>query len=115
MVNLYWYSFRTYKELSENLESVYVLRGQNDEVLYVGYFSRLKIGLIQHLHGPFRDEIMSVDYIVNQQRGNKPIRELEKIPYYLLKPKYFKKKILPKTLYQMHRKLPKIIVNIKRP
>ncbi|MEX3625144.1 GIY-YIG nuclease family protein [Viridibacillus arvi] len=93
-----------YEKMTDELEAVYILRGENEEVLYVGYSTQLKKRLTTHLYGSFKDEIKTIEYIPNERmQGNVFIMELEKILYYLLKPKYSKKKIYPHTLHTMSR------------
>lgn len=101
MARVDWHSYMFYKELADDLEAVYVLRDRNEEVLYVGHTTQLKKRLTKHLYSPFENEIESIDYLVKDKMN---LRELEKILYFFLKPKYSNKKIIPHTLYQMKRR-----------
>ncbi|MEC2292685.1 GIY-YIG nuclease family protein [Bacillus licheniformis] len=102
MVRTDWYWWQSYERFGD-IEAVYILRGEKDEVLYVGYTAKLKTRLEQHLYGPFRDEIKAIEYIAEDKIPMKYMIELEKILYFLLKPRYCKKKILPHTMYSMKR------------
>ncbi|PEC46380.1 GIY-YIG nuclease family protein [Bacillus sp. AFS096315] len=98
-----WHAWMDYNKLTDKTVAVYILRGYDNEVLYVGYSSQLRKRLESHLYGKFNEEIKSIEYIENQWEGNKTIIEIEKILYFFLKPKYCNKKILPTSLYQMNR------------
>lgn len=94
MLRTDWYSWTAYQELTDDTVAVYILRGSNDQVLYVGF--------TEHL----RDEIHTIEYITKRDSGlgDVYLRELEKILYYVLRPKYSSKKIVPQTMYRMRRR-----------
>jgi hypothetical protein len=95
-----WHCYMRYEELSDDLEAVYILYGDNETVLYVGYTAKLRTRLSQHMYR-FKDEVKSIYYCTNRGMN---LRELEKILYFLLKPKYSSKKILPESMYIMARR-----------
>ncbi len=100
-----YHAWMSYTPLSDDITGVYILRGIKGEALYVGYTTQLKRRLASHMSKHYRDEIKTVDYIVcNHRNGGMNALELEKILYYLLRPKYSKKKILPDHYYTMKRR-----------
>jgi hypothetical protein len=91
--------------ITDKTQAVYILYGSNREVLYVGYTEQLFVRLKTHLNN-YKNEIEAIDYITDEGRsfassGNMHMRELEKVLYSLLRPKYCKKKIIPETLYHV--------------
>ena len=97
-INGYW----NFSYITDNTQAVYILYGLDKVVLYVGHTERLLSRLQSHLR-KYKSEIIAIDYITkdNLCAGDTGMRELEKILYYLLEPKYCKKKIIPETIYHV--------------
>lgn len=96
------FSSYSYENLTDKTMGVYILFGEEEEVLYVGYSSQLKKRIISQVNNShFKDEIVSIHYIINDNQIE--AINLEKILYFLLKPKYCKKKINPENYYTMER------------
>ena len=97
-----WYSWYEYKELTEETMGVYILFGVGEKVLYVGYSTQLRKRIETQVNrAHFKDEIVSIHYIIFDKQLE--AINMEKILYFLLKPKYSMKKIFPKKYYTMRK------------